>query len=506
MMTYREANSVLNSNLHDFSVAVSDSRCISKGVGKDNGADWKDTQDHTSAMTTFMNRNGGASLFPDMRLMPVEAIQNGAPFELCRYPLDDKLMDLAMSSSTGDAGALGYNFEVVDITYDDENTAGWLTVETHQYGDGQHDYVLSQLWDPLTDTYSPAVTYRNSRSEDAAFMSTRHEARVRYRVTKNSQYNENSATQMKDACETFFVTVQCGQNNSGYLAQFNNATNKTLRIEPNYSQANGAICEYAVEVSGIDAYWKADGVVGSTTAADMISVSSGGISIDFSKLPSSQGTGNTTFTLYGNWTGSSTSNPTGLPVVPHRGSNSVTFRATVNDDNAQTSKISVYAEGNLNMYNATKEEIAERCTSIMKIVYNPSDGTVNISNGDKGGEGYIFYPKTANDTITTQNFTWINEGRESRNYAALAVARKPVTVIMETGIKYEGGDYSSPAPYKVEKADNSDPLTYNIDIFGNQFTIDFTNIPEVPVTKTFKLTSIAGWCPEYANISFTFNE
>ena len=65
MMVYKEANSVLNSAL------TPDKRCISKGVGKDNGADWKDTQDHTSAMTTFMNRNGGASLFPDMRSLPL---------------------------------------------------------------------------------------------------------------------------------------------------------------------------------------------------------------------------------------------------------------------------------------------------------------------------------------------------------------------------------------------------------------------------------------------------
>mgnify|MGYP006958206529 CR=1 FL=1 len=37
MMVYKEANSVLNSAL------TPDKRCISKGVGKDNGADWKDT-------------------------------------------------------------------------------------------------------------------------------------------------------------------------------------------------------------------------------------------------------------------------------------------------------------------------------------------------------------------------------------------------------------------------------------------------------------------------------
>ena len=37
MMVYKEANSVLNSRL------IPNERCISKGVGKDNGADWKDT-------------------------------------------------------------------------------------------------------------------------------------------------------------------------------------------------------------------------------------------------------------------------------------------------------------------------------------------------------------------------------------------------------------------------------------------------------------------------------
>lgn len=37
MMTYKEANPVLVSAL------IPNSRCISKGVGKDNGADWKDT-------------------------------------------------------------------------------------------------------------------------------------------------------------------------------------------------------------------------------------------------------------------------------------------------------------------------------------------------------------------------------------------------------------------------------------------------------------------------------
>lgn len=186
MMTYNQANAVLVSTLSP------DNRCISKGVGKANGADWKDTQDHTSAMTTFMNRNGGSSMFPDNRLMPVEAIANGAPFEKCSYPLDDKLMDLGTQRYTGDAGAVGYTYEVVDIIYGDEITNDsekWLRVEPKPLSGAEW---RGTLWDPSTDAYSPAVDYYNDRYDDAAFMATRHEAKVRYRCTRNSDFNENS--------------------------------------------------------------------------------------------------------------------------------------------------------------------------------------------------------------------------------------------------------------------------------------------------------------------------
>lgn len=429
-------------------------------------------------MTTFINRNGGPSLFPDTRLMPVEAIVNGAPFEKCSYPLDDKLLDLKMEAHTDDAGAIGYTYEVVDIIYGSEITDSsqeWLRVVPHTLSEAM---VLYQLWDPLTDAYSPAVSYYNDRSNDTAFMSTRHEAKVRYRCTRNSDFNENSATQMKDACETFMVTVQCGGSSSQYDAQFTGATDKTLIITPTYSGTNGAICEYAVEVSGVDAYWKSGGVVGETSFPDMISVSSGNISIDFSKLTFQLIGGNITFNIYGNWTGNNSSNPTGLPVVPDRSSSTVSFGISVNGANepAQSFKSSITAASNLNMENATKEDIESRCSKVMTIVYNGAAGTVYITKVGGGGISPVFYPTTASDGSTTQNFTWRDEGITSRRYEALAVNRSIVTV----NVQSTGG-------YTVEKLDDTDQGQYNISISGNSFTLDFRNVSAEPETKRFRL-------------------
>ena len=485
-MTYSQANPILVSNLSP------NSRCITKGVGKANGADWKDSQDHTSAMTTFINRNGGSSIFPDNRLMPVEAIVNGAPFEKCSYPLDDKLMDLEDGSWQPDAGAVGYTYEVVEIIYGDEITDDsqkWLRVVTHPLSEA---LVQDTYWDPPVDGYSPAVSYYNDRYNDAAFMSTRHEAKVRYRCTRNSDFNENSPTQMKDACETFIVTVQCGNKNSQYDAQFTGAANKTLVLSPNYSGTNGAVCEYAVEVSGIDAYWKNEGVVGDTTVPNLMSVSSGGISIDFSKLQNT-GTGNVTFIVYGNWTGNSASNPTGLPVVPSRSSNSVTFNVSVNgaNESSQTFKSSVSAAGNLNMYNATKEEVASRCSAVMTIVYNATNGTVFITKGGGGGISPTFYPTTITQSSASTTFGWLNEGVTSRRYNAVEATRGQATISVESNYDYT-----------IEKLEGVDiPIQKS----GNSFTLDFSGVSSESQTFRYRLAQVSP-SPEYATIAITINE
>lgn len=485
-MTYNQANAVLVSDLSP------DSRCISKGVGKANGADWKDTQDHVSAMTEFINRNGGSALFPDSRLMPVEAIVNGAPFEKCSYPLDDKLMDMKMEDHTDDAGAVGYTYEVTDIIYGDEITSDsqkWLRVVPRTLGEA---LVRAQLWDPLTDTYSPAVSYYNDRAGDATFMSTRHEAKVRYRCTKNGDFVENSNTQMKDACETFIVTVQCGNNNSQYDASFTGATGKTLLISPNYSGTNGAVCEYAVEASGVDAYWKSSGVVGDTSSPSMISVSSGGISINFGQIGQEQGTGNVTFTVYGNWTGN-TSSLTGLPVVPNRSSNTVTFGVSITgaNESAQTFKSSITAASNLNMDNANKEDIASRCSVVMTIVYNSSDGTVNITKGNGGGISPLFYPSTISQGGLSNTFAWLDEGITSRRYDAVEATRSSATISVESNYDYT-----------IDKMEGSDvPIQKS----GNSFTIDFSGTPSASQTFRYRLKQVSP-SPEYADIAITINE
>jgi hypothetical protein len=226
-----------------------------------------------------------------------------------------------------------------------------------------------------------------------------------------------------------------------------------------------------------------------------VSVSSGGISIDFSKLQNI-GTGNVTFTVYGNWTGNKASSPTGLPVVPNRSSNSITFSASITGANeaAQTFKsASIQAAGNLNMYNATKEEVASRCAVVMTIVYNATNGTVFITKGSGTGISPKFYPTTITQNGASTTFSWLDEGITGRRYSAVSATREGGLATISVESNYD---------YTIEKLEGADVPVQKSD---NSFTLDFSGASSASQTFRYKLTQVSP-SPEYATIAITINE
>ena len=108
MMTYQEANDILYTRL------VPDNRCISRGVGESNGAEFDDF--------VAANTPSGVDpsvLFPANRLMPVDAMENEPSPSSCALPFDDMVM--VMPGYEGDSGngssspRQGYDFYVPDI-------------------------------------------------------------------------------------------------------------------------------------------------------------------------------------------------------------------------------------------------------------------------------------------------------------------------------------------------------------------------------------------------------
>lgn len=108
MMTYQEVNDILYTRL------VPDNRCISRGVGESNGAEFDDF--------IAANTPAGADptvLFPLNRLMPVDAMENEPSPSSCALPFDDMVMTMqgysADSGSGQPSSMTGYDFYIGDI-------------------------------------------------------------------------------------------------------------------------------------------------------------------------------------------------------------------------------------------------------------------------------------------------------------------------------------------------------------------------------------------------------
>lgn len=551
------ANAVLGTDLKDTRVASPYSRCISKSVARNAGAsmdamlEWEANQDRSKNVVPF----------PENRLMPPKAVVNPSQYEPFAELYDDKTLPVyANNTATNDSWKAGYNYELlrailVDGTQsteyiinssniDSENSSstnkvykvGWLTIDM-KIDDGSEDKIAYELgthpggyyYKDLGDGYA-IIGGMIELTDASANTGEDRYAKLFFRATPiDGIYNYVSedfkCVQPNKTNLEFDITYYHYGPNSDTEPWVSYPADSTNTITLTHTASANSALDLAVVLPGLDTngtYWDSTGWVSTSgsqspfenTVSVSKSAGSSTFTIDWAAIREYVGTITgglgITFYVYGCWDQLRNGGTSDGHLI-----GDYNAATTISASGMSNHTVNVKAAGNLNK-TSQESSIRSNYTCMYKVAWKTGRSTIKVMPLE-GADLDFMNAGVYGQIYPTSGFT---RNSDASDFDRTYVGSSSVVNNNQASVSVTSTINNSPASYTITQyfPPQSDEYTETYTINGQQLTknnsvsiaagtntlnINFGNINP---TSARWLTLQQDGSPEYANISFTFNE